>query len=93
MKRRAFLKQMGQVALVTALPITLMASRPKRYSIEDQIRVQLKKDASERMDEIAFEQMHEGAFVRRDGYMSEKLLTGEIGHYEGVRFLPSPMLP
>jgi len=88
MKRREFLKRTGQAVMLAALPVAMLTVASPRIegartrSIEELIRESLARDTKEAMDNAAFEQMHRGT----------KLMSGEYGHYESVRFYESPML-
>jgi len=78
MKRRQFLKLTGQAAVCLAVGVpAIVAAVPKKDGIKAVRMADLKHYQSPDTDYVGF--------VHPDTY--GKLMTGEIGHYEGIRFI------
>jgi hypothetical protein len=83
MKRREFLRKVGLGATCLAVGVPVVASVAARTDFDP--HEMLANMISERLDDINYT-----AFVHpsQHGNLTSDLMKGEIGRYEGVRFVP-----
>lgn len=90
MKRRAFLKQMGQAGVCLAVGVPAVVGLSNVATSGPPPDVLTKQMVKEMIDELAYQSLDAGTnvhFVHPANYAKLNLLTGEVGHYEGVKFI------
>ena len=90
MKRRQFFKLTGQAAVCLAVGVPAVVAVAKRLSVEEQIRKILAEDMKRTLDDLVFNQFHDGnyvSFVHPSQFQASKLLTDNGDSYEGIRFI------
>lgn len=79
---------MSTAAVVAAVPLSLI---PRQAPAQDVLTKQSMQDM--------VNTLRDNSFVPVDNYYAvvhpetAKLMTGEIGHYEGIRFIEQPIIP
>ncbi|MHC5062309.1 MAG: twin-arginine translocation signal domain-containing protein [Planctomycetota bacterium] len=85
MKRREFLRKVGLGATCLAVGVPVVASVARSATASLDLDEMLAEMISERLDQINYT-----AFVHPSQHekLTSNLMKGEIGRYEGVRFVP-----